>query len=276
MIYSEERFPEPEEICTIASVEMHKVASLLFDRVYVSPSNKDRPEFNIPKEFTFGFESANKRMMELILKEKSENQDWEDHIVDIAYKNIIRAYQEEGLNVVPSFGKYSLFEKEYLTGSELAFEAVLRNIKTVNKGRLEWDQIIEFRKDSESVRKYRDLRVWMRNGLRAASIAEAVDIIAGKIEDYDWALKKHGLETIKGALTVLLDYKKAGLSVSAIAGGTAVAGPIGGAIAGGLVIVGQTSAWLLDRYIEKKDIIRGDNSEIAIITDINKKFGSIR
>jgi len=274
MIYSKDRYPELGEVCTI-TIENYKAAALLFDRICVIPDDEDRPKVDIPIELTFGFKKANIRIKELMLAEAKNfksKKDMNGKIVDIALKYIAEAYREFGLNVIPTYGKYSSFMHEFSGGTQLAFEAALNNINIVNAENLSWDHIIEFRQDSESLRKYRDLKIWFQQGINASSVSEATDIIAAKIDNYEWALKKHGMETLKGALTMLLDYKNAGISASAITGGTVLAGSLGGAIAGGLVIAGQTTAWLMERHIQKKEIIRGNDKEIAFIYDINNKL----
>lgn len=154
------------------------------------------------------------------------------------------------------------------------YEGALREISIVDDTKLSWEQIIEFRRDKESVRKYRELRLWLQSGLKANSVTEAADIIGTKLAAYDWAMRKHGLITLQGALTFVLDYRQAGVAALAVAGGNAAAGPIFGALAGGLVITGQITAWALGRYIDREDVKRGANCEVAFIHDINKRFGS--
>ena len=53
-----------------------------------------------------------------------------------------------------------------------------------------------------------------------------------------------------------------------------IGGEIFGAISSGLVLTGELSVYLLERKISRLDIAKKSDSEVAIIYDIEKKFGS--
>lgn len=59
---------------------------------------------------------------------------------------------------------------------------------------MSWEQILEFRQDRGASRKYRNIRLWLRDGLHAETITEASELVEKKIEDYEWAIRKHGLK----------------------------------------------------------------------------------
>lgn len=276
MNYTDNRRPNHGEICTACHHALHKRAALLFDRLYIAPSHDERKAFDTPPELTFGFEEAEAHIIPCFDQLMIESQQRSRDVMEgraYYYRALARAYAKEGCTVVPSFSSYRSFDDEFNTGAQVAYEGALQNILVVDDKKLDWAQILEFRQDKESLRKYRDFRLWLRSGLKAASPSEAVDIVGAKLDAYEWSMKKHGFETVQGAVTFVLDFKQAGLTASAMATGAVFGGPILSALAGGLVITGQISAWIMKRLIEREDIKRGANCEVAFIHDINKRFG---
>jgi len=116
------------------------------------------------------------------------------------------------------------------------------------------------------------LHRWLHDGLGAGSVTEATDILQLKLDAYQWAIKKHGFRTITGALQSILDSRH----LAAIAGGaglgTMMAGPVWGAVAGGLLVGTNVATWVANRAIELEDVYRGNDSEIAIIYDARKQL----
>lgn len=132
---------------------------------------------------------------------------------------------------------------------------------------------MEFRSDSDALRKYRDLKLWLASGLNSDSLAHATDSIAKRIDDYEWAIKKHGLKTSTGLLGYLIDSKNL-LSTSVGAGiGGYLTGETWAALAGGgLVLTAEIVAFAANRLIDLAAVKRGANSEIAVLYEIKKKL----
>lgn len=165
------------------------------------------------------------------------------------------------------------FAAHFPSGNSLVYQAALHNLPEIIEDATPWQQILDFRNDEDALRKYRALRLWLES-LKAESVAQAADIIAQKIEDYEWALHKHGMKTAIGGLSSILDSK----AIATIAGGAGVAGlmtgPVGSAIAAGAIIVGKVAVWLAERKLEEQEIKRGPGSEIAIICEAKKLAGN--
>lgn len=87
---------------------------------------------------------------------------------------------------------------------------------------------MEFRRDAEATGKYRDLRLWLQDGISGQSVAHATDIIDQKIDDYSWAIRKHGLSTVPGAVTYLFDWKKSAVMAPTTAAGNGRGWPLVG------------------------------------------------
>ena len=159
------------------------------------------------------------------------------------------------------------------TGPQLGYRAALHGLDVVDESKLTMEQVEEFRRDINAVEKYRALRLWLHHGLKAESLDQANDIVAKKLSDYNWAIKKHGLITMTGAIESVLDSKH----MASIAGGAGItalfAGPIWASIAGGLLVGAGVATWMAKQAISLEDIKRGPHSEVAIIYEAQKKFG---
>jgi hypothetical protein len=163
---------------------------------------------------------------------------------------------------------------DILLGKQKAYIAALNNIPIISENEVSWENIVEFRNDKKALKKYRALRSWLNCGLVADSVAQATDIIGKKIDDYQWAIKKFGLKTINGYVRFIINSNNL-LSVASAGGIVALmTGKSWEALlGGGLVVTANTLAWFTERLIDFHDIKRS-NSEIAILYEIKKKFGS--
>ncbi len=187
-------------------------------------------------------------------------------------KAVISSYAHCGITMVPCYEKLDLFNDEYPSGPTLVYQAALANLPVVDEKEVSWEQILRFRDDSEAARKYRALRTWLDQSVRANSVQEATDIIGKKLDDYEWAIKKHSLLTIKSALSQVLELNKAGATLAMAGAAGVVGGPIWSAIAAGLVVTSQVALSLIERKIELEDIKRGEHAEVALIYDARKAF----
>jgi len=78
----------------------------------------------------------------------------------------------------------------------------LANIPFVDDRELEWQQVSQFRHDTENRQKLERLQRFARAEFSGKSIAEVEDILMGAIESHKVAAKKHGIRTVETALTV--------------------------------------------------------------------------
>ena len=120
------------------------------------------------------------------------------------YKLYTEVYRQFGVDVVPIYSSELAFLNDIATGPGIGYQAAISQIGLISSDGINWDQIVGFREDKDALRKYRALRNWLRHGLKASSVAEATDIIGQKLEDYEWAIRRHGLKTITGTLTSVL------------------------------------------------------------------------
>lgn len=96
------------------------------------------------------------------------------------------------------------------------------------------------------------------------------DEISIKLEDYEQALKKHGIKTVIGTVEEALDGKYL-LGASGVAGSLTLAGqPLLGILAAGILIGGRVGVKLIQTKLDFDDVERGPNSEISWVYEAKK------
>ena len=198
-------------------------------------------------------------------------QDSFQHHVD----NVVwfsRQYAMYGINAVPVFTlDYKVVGDIRLPqpAGAIGFQAVLNRLRLVDADSLHLDQVLEFRRDDEAVTRYRAIRMWLTQALSATSVAEAEDIIAARIADYNWALDKHGLQSVEGALTSILNAKYLVPASGVATITTLLSGPLWGLVAAGVHAAGNVVAWAVRRHIAREDY-RRHNLEVACLHEIER------
>lgn len=280
-----DRPPKTTDLCGIAPDDAMKRAALIFDKLYVS-IDKLNEENEIPPDMTFcmvagefnSLDFANKsgelkRIKSTLISREIGKGSTYQFLFELPLRHIVSAYSKIGINMVPFYPSNNLLEQEFPEGIGRAVVATLHNLPIISEAQVSWAQIRHFRDDPESIAKYRALRTWLHAGLESTSVSHATDLIAKKIDDYQWALQKHGLQTRIGFLRELLAFDCAFPTAASFGVTSAVAGPIVGALAAGLVVTAKLTAFIAERRIEYQDLCRGPNSEIAILSDIEREFG---
>jgi hypothetical protein len=97
-----------------------------------------------------------------------------------------------------------------------------------------------------------------------------VDVIGKKVSDYEWAIRKHGLKTVTGAISTLGNPQYFGKVAAAAGIAGTFAGPVWAAIAGGLMLTSEIAVTVANRMIDLRDIKLGKDSEIALLYEANK------
>jgi len=193
------------------------------------------------------------------------------NIIDELFVRVrVECFRLSGYSVTPVYERQERYLLDYPSGNTLVYQAALENLPDIIEDHVSWEQIIEFRSDKEAIRKYRELRLWLEYSLSAQSVEHARDLIARRIEDYEWAIRKHGLKTTTGALSSIFSWEGL-ISVGAGIGiGGALGGPVWSALTGALITVGRASVWVAERMIEMQDIKHGPDAAVALIYDAKR------
>ena len=215
-------YPQQGETCAFPQHGVVKRTGLLFDRLHASIGFDEIPEeiqFWVPEAHGH-FKGAQRKVIRLFMKGSHPKpgytpQQVADVCRDSYVQTQVEAHRRAGFHVVPVYDHQRQFLMDFPSGGQTAYQAALANLPDVVEENATWDQILDFRKDKDAVRKYRALRLWLHDSLHARSLEEATDIICLKVEDYEWALRKHGFKTATGAISSILDWK----GLTAIIGG---------------------------------------------------------
>lgn len=245
------------ELVAFCSSQILKRALLLCDRVHLWDTPKSHQLPDGGSEFELFISSINVST-------------FPDHF--IPYMRLkADSLKREGSQLIPIFDNDSFLVNYIPKGNEIGYSAALHNLPLVVEDIMPWDQIFEFRKDKETLQKYRRLRLWLSDSLNAESTSEAEDKIALMINDYQWAIKKHGLQTRIGLLKQLTTSSN--LQKIIVGGGVSaiLISPIFAALFSGVMIGAEITAYIAERKVESADIERGENSEIALLYDISKR-----
>lgn len=274
-----DRYPMPGEICVTSDFKNSKRNALLFDRIYISTLDDSWWTKKIPDELTFGIHKFDeKAYIEAHEQGLLDKKLIHDAIREFGMTSIrnyrsgftSNVYNKLGISVIPTYADDDSFAIDFLDGNDVAYQAVINNVPVISEVKTTWEQIIEFRSDKETLRKYRDLRIWLKDGLNTDDVQQATDIIGQKLDNYEWALKKHGMETVSGTIAQVFDLKSTVFTGLISATGTVLGGPVWGAIAAGLSYTSRTCLYFIERMISLKDLKRDQNSEVAILHDIKK------
>jgi hypothetical protein len=174
-----------------------------------------------------------------------------------------------GLRAVPVYDSAAACEADYGVGSSDVLVAALDGLAIIKEGDLTWEQVVEFRSDLDAKAKLRRLRHWLDSTMVGKPVSFVRDELAIRLDDYDWALRKHGIKTATGVVTDFLDPKFLA-SVAGSYAGMALAGAEFWAAVGATgALLGRLTVSVTTRLLDLKDLRRTD-SEVAFVHELRK------
>jgi hypothetical protein len=118
---------------------------------------------------------------------------------------------------------------------------ILSSLNLVDTSSLSWSHLLEFRKDEDSKRKLRNLRLLIYDEFQGKPKRYIEDKLLIRIEQYNETVKKWGMKTLESALKITFSSKSvAALGASAIATGLGAGLPLAAMIGVVLEIGGVT------------------------------------
>ena len=85
-----------------------------------------------------------------------------------------------------------------------AIEVCIKFIPEIVEDKLEWKQVDEIRKDKESVKSLRRFWMWYNRDFKNMTHSEIREILELELDNYKFALKKHGILTVIGGFSTIL------------------------------------------------------------------------
>ncbi|MCP1727263.1 hypothetical protein J2T60_001228 [Natronospira proteinivora] len=239
--------------CGITHLDTAKRAALLFDEVMLC----------VPNIRQYETPASIRTICPVVLNAELEN-----------FAHYLRAveavWREKGVTCVPVLDSSERIEPHLDRGKHYVLQAALEGLPVVVEEGLEWEQVMEFRSDEQARWKYAAFRQWLHSGLAATSKLEASDSIARMLADYEWAIEKHGLQTMVGTAKLFIQPKQLAAVSSAATVGALVAGPVGSVLAGGLAVTASVTAYAVERRIELGETTRQVHPEVALLYDLKR------
>jgi hypothetical protein len=172
---------------------------------------------------------------------------------------------EWATSVTPIYRDKSDRDRAYATGKYDVIVAALSDIGVPDEGTLTWKQVLDFRRDKESQLNYRHFVHWLDTDMIGKSRQYISDEIQIRLDRYEAALRKHGVETVVGTIETLLDPRFMA-ATSAVAAALAVtAGVMTAAIAAGVLFVGKGACSVARGVADLASVRKGGSSEIAAL-----------
>lgn len=281
--------PAPGETTAVA-VSKPKTAALYFDRVWSEDETA-------PSQIGFFVGTEMEEALyikdihdlpDMIIDQMThEHSELPEHVSTpdyVAERLISRALRERSI-FAPIMQSSEAYEQAFSAGNVTSILVSLSNIPLIVEKDLSWKQVLEFREDTANREKYRRMLRWLRS-LNADSMQQARDQIEQAIDNYDSAMRKHGMKTRLGRLRFLLNFKQAAAIgiITAVGAelGSAVGGPHGGtigaqigtALASGLALGGQVWASITQEKLDLLEIeTTAPGHQLAYIYGIHKEFG---
>ncbi len=280
-------YPNPGESLAFSNMTP-KTAALAFDKVYRNPALTDP----VPEEVGFycatlpemAFTAAGTFLLAAkdagLAGKKVDKYLREERTAQVKAKNEARTLRlfcsemQIGLGISPTifYHERASMEREFPDGAHAILKSSISNIAMVDEASLTWEQVIEFRNDLEARKKYRRFVRWADSELEARSSKEMENLVATRLDDYEWSLKKHGVRASLGTISCLLDPKFLA-GVSAATAATALAtNSIWAALAGASLVIGKAVVAFGTEMVDGLEERRRDNYEVAYLYDIQKRL----
>jgi hypothetical protein len=164
-------------------------------------------------------------------------------------------YCRRGSRVTPLYNSVARRDAEYKPGDQAAIVAIADGLMVVDEDRLAWEQVQEFRRDTNAHSAYRIFVHWLDAEMVGKPATFVADEVAARLERYDWALRKHGIETVTGALERTI---QPGLLAGASAVGVSLqfitTQPVWSLLAAGGFVIGGTCLSLVKVLLDRKDV----------------------
>lgn len=266
----------------IVTIFKPKTAALFADRVWVQWAGEDAR-----LDFTFGWESPRAiRLAALfafqhLTADERERASWQTMTPTDQTERFVVANERElaldyqvrtGAAVAPLYNSAQSREAQYQTGETPVVIAVVENLNIVAEESLSWEQVIEFRRDVAARLAYRNFIHWLDKDMIGKSVQFVVDEVSARMERYEWAMRKHGLHTMLGALestlnaNSLLGTSAAVLTVQSLSHESLLS-----VLAGGGLIVGKAAITAAVKLIERADI-REAHRDIAFVYEARSRL----
>jgi hypothetical protein len=218
------------------------------------------------------------KQLGLVASEMDINSNSNELIFDQLIKGYERAisesiYLKTGIAVPEMYSTHDEFEKTYSKGNLKEIVTCLDNIDVVDEDSLEWEQVLEFRKDKNVRNKIKRIIHWFDTDFVGKPLDYIQTEISIRLQDYQEGLKIHGIKTRKGIIKSVLNSKNVLMSISSSAIAGTFIGELSAIFAAIGTLIGTCSISILESFIEKKEF-QNKNVELAFIHEVKKNIAN--
>jgi len=186
-------------------------------------------------------------------------------------REVARSFSaEHSVAVIPVYDLVTDRTSAYHVGKQEMVVSMLSNLEIADERNLMWEQVLEFRADKENRQKYKRFLHWLDKEMVGKSQDFVEGEISTRLEDYEQALKKHGIKTVVGIIEELLDGKYLCEAFGIATNFTLAGHPVLGVLAGSLLVGGRVTVKLVKTKLDFNDVVRGANAEISWVYEAKK------
>jgi hypothetical protein len=273
------------------STEDHKLASLLFEKIIPLNSASDIPNIlrypfnskdpNYRKiRDTDGKKTVSKILLKIIQDFRESGtvpedtvQNFLDENENIAAKNIHDFLKKKDVFSIPIFHTQMAYDTYLPNGTKETLEINLMKAPVIDTSKVEWEQILDIRKDKDFSNKLRNFRLFLNENYEGKSPNFVRDSLEKKMEEYEDACKMHGLQLVLSSISQTLDSKSIlgylGLiTVGILAGQQNI---VNAALLGGIIVeIGKVTVQVTQKHLEY--LSSRENKELAYLIKLKKTF----
>lgn len=111
---------------------------------------------------------------------------------------------EYGLPIVSVYASHTQRDREYRLGDRAAIVAVLENVPVIDEAKLEWEQVLELRRDRSMLVKFRRFMHWLDKEMLTSPLSFIEDEVSVRLHEFHEVTHAHGLATTIGILQTTL------------------------------------------------------------------------
>jgi hypothetical protein len=179
--------------------------------------------------------------------------------------------RDDGVDAIPQFASRRSQSLAYSEGTYDVVVAALSQVPVIAEETLTWEQVVELRADAQCRRALRRFVHWLDKDMVGRSPTFIADEISERMEDYQRAVRKHGLRTVLGALSSIIDSKVLLGGGAAVASISYASNAIGGLIAGGAVLAASAAIHVSRALIDLDETRYGLHPEIAFVAEVEAR-----
>ncbi len=144
-----------------------------------------------------------------LLNEQTQMYKYSTHRNQGIYEIIKFYYLHCGIDIIPIYFSPTDYEQHFLPKNHdnnllsPTISICINKIPEIVEDKLTWDQVLEIRKDKGALKKIKRFNNWTTLELTNKNESEITAILEKNLDDYSWALKKHGIQTTIGAISTV-------------------------------------------------------------------------